>query len=44
MHGKQDYKNKAKAAGAKGYILKDRDFDELVSAVRDVAAGKMVFN
>lgn len=44
MHGKQDYKEKAKAAGAKGYILKDQDFDDLVSAVKDVAEGRVVFN
>jgi DNA-binding NarL/FixJ family response regulator len=43
MHSKQDYKDRAKAAGAKGYILKGEDFDELVVSVKDVAAGKTVF-
>jgi DNA-binding NarL/FixJ family response regulator len=43
MHGKQDYIDKAKAAGAKGFILKDGDFDDLVAAIKNVAEGKMVF-
>ena len=43
MHGKQDYKEKAKAAGARGYILKDGEFDELVAAIRRVFFGEEVF-
>ena len=32
------------AAGACGYMLKDDPLDELVSAIRDVAAGRRVFS
>jgi DNA-binding NarL/FixJ family response regulator len=44
MHGKQEYKDKAKAAGAKGFILKDGDFNDLVAVVRDVVNGKIVYS
>lgn len=43
MHGKQEYRDKARAAGARGYILKGGDFDELVEAIRRVAVGEEVF-
>lgn len=43
MHSKQDYKDKARAAGAKGYILKQGDVDELVSAIKMVSAGETIF-
>lgn len=44
MHGKQNYKDKAKAAGVHGFLLKDGEFDDLLAAVRDVAEGKLVYN
>lgn len=43
MHSKPEYKTKAIAAGAKGYILKDGEFEELVTAVFTVANGHTVF-
>lgn len=43
IHGKQDYKDQAKAAGARGFILKEGDFVELLAGVRDVAEGVTVF-
>lgn len=43
MHSKQEYKDKAKAAGASGYILKDGEFEDLVKALHDIAGGKPVF-
>lgn len=43
MHSKQEYKEKAKAAGAKGYLLKDGDFDDLIRAVRHIASGNTLY-
>jgi DNA-binding NarL/FixJ family response regulator len=43
MHGKQEYKDQARAAGARGYILKDVELDEVLGAVRAVFAGEKVF-
>lgn len=43
MHSKPEYKDKAKVAGAKGYVLKDSEFDEVVDAIRRIACGEEVF-
>ena len=40
MHADPQYVNGMFKAGARGYLLKDADFDELLTAVRTVAAGK----
>ncbi len=39
MHSHRQYVEQMLRAGAKGYMLKDADFDELLTAVRTVAAG-----
>ena len=43
MHAAKRYVQEMYKAGAKGYLLKDCDFDELVAAIRTVAAGGMYF-
>ncbi len=40
MHSDHQFVVKMLQAGASGYMLKDCAFEELVSAVRDIAAGK----
>ncbi len=39
MHSHRQYVDQMIKAGAKGYMLKDADFDELLMAVRTVADG-----
>jgi len=39
MHSGRQYVDKMLQAGAKGYMLKDADLDELLAAVRTVAGG-----
>ncbi|MGE5296165.1 MAG: response regulator transcription factor [Solirubrobacterales bacterium] len=39
MHSHRQYVDQMLKAGAKGYMLKDADFDELLMAVRTVAGG-----
>lgn len=39
MHDKETFIIKALDAGAKGYILKDGDFEALFTAIRTIAAG-----
>jgi len=39
MHSHKQYVDEMFKAGAKGYLLKDADFDELLTAVRTVADG-----
>lgn len=39
MHSHRQYVDQMLRAGAKGYMLKDADFDELLTAVRTVADG-----
>ena len=39
MHGEQQYAARALRAGASGYVTKDAAADQLVSAIRKVAAG-----
>jgi DNA-binding NarL/FixJ family response regulator len=39
MHSHRQYVEQMLKAGAKGYMLKDADFDELLTAVRTVADG-----
>ncbi|MFC6101635.1 response regulator [Olivibacter domesticus] len=39
MHNKEIFVREAFEAGAKGYILKDGDFEKMVKAVRQVAEG-----
>ena len=40
MHSAKKFITEVLKAGASGYLLKDCEFDELVSAVREVMAGK----
>ena len=40
VHGSRPYVHKMLAAGAKGYVLKDDDLDELVKALRAVSDGR----
>jgi DNA-binding NarL/FixJ family response regulator len=40
MYGNEAYVQGALRAGARGYILKEASVDELVAAVREVAAGR----
>lgn len=42
MYKKEDYIFEAIKAGASGYLLKEAEMDELLSAVRTVAAGEAV--
>jgi len=39
MHAAKRYVQEMYKAGARGYLLKDCDFDELMTAIRAVAAG-----
>ncbi|MEN6337426.1 MAG: response regulator transcription factor [Phycisphaerales bacterium] len=39
MHSHRQYVDEMFKAGAKGYLLKDADFDELLTAIRIVADG-----
>ncbi len=39
MHSHRQYVDQMFKAGARGYMLKDGDFDELLVAIRTVAAG-----
>jgi DNA-binding NarL/FixJ family response regulator len=43
MHVKATYLDRAVAAGARGYLLKNGDIDELLSAIRTVYAGGIFF-
>jgi len=43
MHAKQDFVTKAKQAGARGFLLKHLNSDELVDALRRIAKGAMIF-
>ncbi|OHB67841.1 MAG: hypothetical protein A2Y76_14115 [Planctomycetes bacterium RBG_13_60_9] len=40
MYANKPYVTEMLKAGARGYVLKDADFDELLSAIRTVAEGK----
>jgi DNA-binding NarL/FixJ family response regulator len=40
MHSNKQYVAEMFKAGARGYVLKDADYDELLLAIRAVAAGK----
>ena len=39
MHSQAHYVKEMLKAGARGYLLKDCDYDELIAAIRVVAAG-----
>lgn len=41
MYASRRYVTEMLKAGARGYLLKDGDFDELLTAVRSVAEGKV---
>ena len=43
MHAAKRYVQEMYRAGARGYLLKDCDFDELMAAIRAVAAGGTYF-
>ncbi len=43
MHAAKRYVQEMYRAGARGYLLKDCDFDELVTAIHRVAAGGTYF-
>jgi DNA-binding NarL/FixJ family response regulator len=43
MHSARRYVQEMYKAGARGYLLKDCDFEELVGAIRTVAAGGTYF-
>jgi len=43
MHAAKRYVQEMYRAGARGYLLKDCDFDELVTAIQTVAAGGTYF-
>jgi DNA-binding NarL/FixJ family response regulator len=43
MHAAKRYVQEMYRAGARGYLLKDCDFDELTAAIRAVAAGGTYF-
>jgi DNA-binding NarL/FixJ family response regulator len=43
MHAAKRYVQEMYRAGARGYLLKDCDFDELVAAIHAVAAGGTYF-
>lgn len=40
IHQRADFVDRARAAGASGYILKDGNFDELFIGIRNVYAGE----
>jgi DNA-binding NarL/FixJ family response regulator len=44
MHENEDYILKAVEAGALGYLLKDSSKEEILDAIKTVAAGKKYFN
>jgi DNA-binding NarL/FixJ family response regulator len=44
MHTDEQYVQRSLAAGAKGYLLKDADDQQLVSAIRAVGRGESFFN
>ena len=44
MYNNREYVTRAIRAGARGYVLKDAAGDELVNAVRTLAAGKRYFS
>ena len=41
MHSKATYLDRAILAGARGYLLKSGDVDELFTAIKEVSAGKI---
>ncbi len=41
MHSHKQYVAEMFKAGARGYVLKDADYDELLLAIRTVAEGKV---
>jgi DNA-binding NarL/FixJ family response regulator len=43
MHSEDSWVNRAVKAGARGYVLKSADALDLVSAIRRVAAGELLF-
>jgi DNA-binding NarL/FixJ family response regulator len=43
MHAARRYVQEMCKAGARGYLLKDCDFDELIGAIHSVAAGGVYF-
>jgi DNA-binding NarL/FixJ family response regulator len=43
MHAAKRYVQEMYKAGARGYLLKDCDFDELMTAIRAVAGGSTYF-
>lgn len=44
MYNEQHYIDEFRKAGAKGYVLKTADVDELVSAIQTILSGKTYFN
>ncbi len=44
MHMDEEYLNQALKAGAKGYLLKNCDKQELVNGIRSIASGEKVFS
>jgi DNA-binding NarL/FixJ family response regulator len=44
MHSSKRFVKEMREVGASGYLLKDCDFDELIEAIRTVAAGGMYFD
>jgi DNA-binding NarL/FixJ family response regulator len=43
MHARQKFMEKAYLVGAKGYVLKDAETDELLDAIRLVHEGETYF-
>lgn len=41
MHSEKRYVSEALAAGASGYLLKDEDIEELVSAIKTIVSGEL---
>jgi len=44
MYHEERLRSEARAAGARGYLLKDIDWPELLAAMRRVAAGQSLFD
>ena len=44
MHGEEEYYDQMLDAGVKGFLLKNSDADELISALEAVMAGKSYFS
>ena len=44
MHGEEEYYDQMLDAGVKGFLLKNSDADELISAIEAVIAGKSYFS